>query len=290
MSSTHAEYRYQKLTWPEINEAVDAERMVVIPIGSTEDHGHHLPLDVDQVIPGTICERTVRDRTDALLFQTIRHGFLPHHMDFPGGTTIKWDRFVEYVLDVCLSIAHHGFTKLLLVNGHGSNDHLLQQVARLVTVQYPSVQCGSLSWWQIEEFQATFRELAEAGPRGSAHAGEMETSVYLAIDPDAVDMAKAERDISYPIGQHFYAYGLADDPDDVSTNVSLMEWWSTISRTGVKGDPTVATAEKGEEFLAAAVAGLHSILDEFAQFPVRPIEDHHSRSVDDADYDPFRPR
>lgn len=290
MSHDQSNYRYQKLTWPAINEAVEAERMVVIPVGSTEDHGPHLPLDVDQVIPGTICERTVKTRSDALLFPTVQHGFLPHHMDFPGGITVKWDRFVEYLLDLCFSLAHHGFQKLLLVNGHGSNAHLLEQVARQVIVQYPGVQCGSLSWWEIEEFQAEFRAHAEAGPRGSAHAGEMETSVYLAIDTDAVDMAKAERDISYPMGDHFYAYGLADDPDDVSTNVSLMEWWSTISRTGVKGDPTVATAEKGEAFLAGAVAGLHSILDEFAEFPIREIEDHHDREVENSDYDPFRPR
>lgn len=290
MAGTHTEFRYQKLSWPQINEAVEDERMIVIPVGSTEDHGPHLPLDVDQVIPETICEKTVRDRDDALLFQTVRHGFLPHHMDFPGGTTVKWDRFVEYVLDICLSLAHHGFSKILLVNGHGSNDHLLQQVARQVIVQYPTVQCSTLSWWHIEEFRAAFREHAEAGPRGSAHAGEMETSVYLAIDPHAVDMDEAERDISYPMGQHFYAYGLADDPDDVSTNVSLMEWWSTISRTGVKGDPTVATAEKGEAFLAAAVAGLHSILDEFVTFPMRPIDDHHAREIEDEAYDPFRPR
>jgi creatinine amidohydrolase len=290
VTNDRPDYRYQKLTWPQINDAVEDGTMIVIPVGSTEDHGPHLPLDVDQVIPETICEETVRTRDDALLFQTITNGFLPHHMDFPGGTTIHWHRFVDYLIDVCVSLAHHGFRKLLLVNGHGSNHHLVQQAARQVIVQYPHVQCGMLSWWEIEEFREQFREHAEAGSRGSGHAGEMETSVYLHVDPDRVDMEKAERDVSYPTGDHFYAYGIAGDPEDVSTNVSMMEWWSTVSRTGVKGDPTVATAEKGRRFLEGAVAGLHSILDEYREFPIREIDDHHARPVEDDEYDPFRPR
>ncbi|MFC7045112.1 creatininase family protein [Halobacteriaceae archaeon GCM10025711] len=286
-----SEYRYDRLTWPEINEAVEDERMVLVPVGATEDHGPHLPLDVDRVIAGTVCERTAEDREDTLLFPTVDHGYLPHHMDFPGGITIGHQTFVDYMIDVCVSLAHHGFTKILLVNGHGSNHHLLDLVTRQVMLQYPDVHCGMLSWWQIEEVREEARGLRDAGPQGTAHAGEMETSIYMYLHPDRVREGEAVRDVSYPESTHFNALDLAGEtrPED-STPVTMLEWWSTISETGVMGDATVATPEKGERFLAAAVAGLHSVLDEFHDHPIRERTDHHVREVSDDDYDPFRPR
>jgi creatinine amidohydrolase len=287
---TDTEHRYEKLSWPEINDAVEAERTVLVPVGSTEDHGPHLPLDVDQVIPETICEEAARERDDVLLFPTITHGYLPHHMDMPGGITIHWQRFVDYVIDVCVSLAHHGFAKILLVNGHGSNHHLVQQAARQVIIQYPGVHCAMLSWWQIEELRETAREVTDGGARGSGHAAELETSLYLHIDPEHVEMDEAIRDVSYPSTPYFYATGLAEDPDDASTPVSMMEWWTTISSAGIKGDATLASAEKGEKLLAAAVAGLDAVLEEFASYPIREIDDHHSRTVTDDEYGPFRPR
>ena len=285
------EYRYDKLTWPQVNGAVEQEKMVLVPVGATEDHGHHLPLDVDREIVGSICDRTARDRDDTLLFPTVDHGYLPHHMDFPGGVTIGWETFVQHTIDVCVSLAHHGFEKLLLVNGHGSNDHLLQLVARQVMLQYPDVHCGMLSWWQIEAVREAARDLREAGPQGSAHAGEMETAMYLALHPDDVDMDAAVRDVSYPESRHFDNLDLAGEtrPED-STSVSMLGWWSTSSETGTVGDPTVATAEHGEAFLAAAVAGLHEVLDEYRDHPIRPIVDHHVRDVAEDEYDAFRPR
>ena len=285
------EYRYDKLAWPEINEAIEAEKMVLVPVGATEDHGHHLPVDVDREIAGTICEETAKARDDTLLFPTIDHGYLPHHMDFPGGITIGWETFVKYVIDVCVSLAHHGFRKILLVNGHGSNHHLLQQATRQVILQYPDVHCANLSWWEIEEVREVAREIRDAGPHGTSHAGEMETSIYLHLHPERVDMEQAPKDEHYPKFSHFNAYDLAGERDpDWSTSASMMEWWSTLSETGTRGDASVATAEKGEQFLAAAVAGLHSVLDEFERYPHRDVVDHHVREVADREYDPFRPK
>lgn len=290
-TTPEAAYRYDELSWPEINDAIEDEAMVVIPVGATEDHGHHLPVDVDRVIAETVCERTVEMRDDTLLFPTVDHGYLPHHMDFPGGITIGWETYVKYMIDICVSLAHHGFRKILMVNGHGSNQHLLQQVARQVILQYPHVHCAMLSWWDIEEVRAEAREIRDAGPHGTSHAGEMETSIYLHLRPDDVDMEQAPRDLNYPQYSHFNAYDLAGERDpEWSTSATMMEWWSTLSETGTRGDASVATAEKGERFLAAAVAGLHSVLDEFETYPHREITDHHVRDVADREYDPFRPK
>lgn len=285
------EYRYDKLSWPEINEAVEDEKMIVVPVGATEDHGHHLPVDVDRVIAEEICDRTVRDRDDTLLFPTIDHGYLPHHMDFPGGITIGWETFIKYMIDVCVSISHHGFDKILLVNGHGSNHHLLEQVTRQVILQHPDTHCAMLSWWELEEVREAARELRDAGPHGTSHGGEMETSIYMHLYPENVDNDAAPRDLEYPESKHFNAYDLAGERDpEWSTSVTMMEWWSTLSETGTRGDASVATPEKGKQFLDAAVEGMHSVLDEFKEYPHRQRTDHHARETGPRDYDPFRPK
>jgi creatinine amidohydrolase len=287
------EYRYRKLTWPQVNAAVEAGKTVVIPVGSTEDHGHHMPLDVDQVLPETICETAIeaREADDTLLFQTIPHGYLPHHMDYPGGITIRWDTFVNYLIDVGVSLCHHGFERLLFVNGHGSNHHLVEQATRQINLQYPGARAAMISWWEIEELREAAAEYREAGPEGTSHAGELETSLYLHVDDEHVDMDRAVRDVTYHRGPYFHNTDLAGETDpDHSTAATMMPYWSTVSETGVRGDASVATAEKGERFLAAAAEGLNALLDGFNEYPLREIEDKHVRDVDDRGYDPFRPR
>jgi len=283
--------RYDELTSPEIDEAAEDGATIVVPVGATEDHGPHLPLDVDRRIVEAVCEPAVAARDDALLFPTIDHGYLPHHMDFPGGITIDWRTFVDYVIDVCVSLAHHGFERILLVNGHGSNHHLLELASRQVMLQYPDIHCAMLSWWEIDEVRETASAVREAGPQGSAHAGEMETSIYMHLYPERVDTDAAPRDVDYPESRHFNNLDLAGQtrPED-STPVTMLGWWSTISETGVLGDATVATPETGELLLEAAVEGLSSVLEEFATYPIRSIDDHHARTVTDREYDAFRPR
>lgn len=284
-------YRYEELTWPDINDAVEAEKLIVIPVGSTEDHGYHLPLDVDQRLPGAICEETVKQREDTLLMSTLPHGYLPHHMDMPGGITLRWDTFVNYGIDVGVSLAHHGFKRLLFVNGHGSNHHLLEQVTRQINLQYPSARAAMISWWDLEEVKETLRSCRDAGPQGVGHGGELETSVYLHLAPEHVEMERAEPDINAPDNPYFHNVDFAGEnrPED-STAVTMMPWWSTFSETGVMGDPTVATAEKGKQLFEAAVEGLDNVLDGFADYPIRPIADKHDRDVADEEYGPFQPR
>ena len=285
------DYRYERLTWSEVDEAAGEGALVLIPVGSTEDHGPHLPLDVDQVIPTAICDAVAAEREDVLLFPTVDQGYLPHHMDFPGGITIGWKTFVDHLIDVGVSLAHHGFRKLLFVNGHGSNHHLVQQAARQVIIQSPETHAGMLSWWEIEPLRERVAELREGDPRSIGHAGELETSIYLHLHPDRVDVEAAPRDVSYPESPHVYSTDLVGErPPDASTPLSMMEWWSTISETGVKGDASLATAEKGREFLAAAVAGLDELVESFQSYPHREIDDRHAGGREARDYDPFRPR
>ena len=268
-------YRYAEMTWPESNDAVKQGRVAVLPVATYEDHGYHLPLDVDVVLATEICERAVaRIPAEAVLIPAVTHGYSPHHMDFPGTITIRWDTFINYVKDVCLSLAHHGFTRILIVNGHGSNTAPLEMSARLTVVETEGrVLCASVNHWGVRKLREAGKQIRTSDFGGTSHAGEYETSLYLALRPDLVQMDKAV-DERTPLPPSFQTDLLAGKRPDGSI-ATLMPHWSTMSQSGVRGDATKATHAKGELFLEAAVEGLIELVQELKTMELPPRQDHH---------------
>jgi creatinine amidohydrolase len=242
-----APLRYERLTWPEVRRAASEPRVCLIPVGTLEDHGPHLPIDADVRIITEVCERAAAAAPqEIVLLPTIPHGYDPHHMDFPGPISVGWETFTRYCRDVGSSLAHHGFTRMLFLNGHGSNQNLVDMAARLVNVEHDGVLAASAFYLNSPEGLAAVERVRTSSRGGMGHACELETSIYLAIDPEAVDMTKAVDENSYPIGEHAWF-------DWSDGSLHLMPWWSAISHTGVHGAPTQATAEKGAALLEAAV-------------------------------------
>lgn len=268
-------YRYAEMTWPECKAAADQGRVAVVPVGTYEDHGHHLPIDVDVVLSSEICERAVaRIPAEAVLAPSVTHGYSPHHMDFPGTITIKWDTFVNYVRDVCCSLAHHGFTRILLVNGHGSNAPLVEMAARLTILETEGrVLCANVNHWGLRKAREVGKVVRESDFGGTSHAGEFETSLYLALKPELAQMDKAVDERS-PLPASFQTDLLAGKRADGSI-ATLMPYWSTMSVSGTRGDATKATREKGEKFLEAGIEGLIELVRELKSTEIRPRQDHH---------------
>src|SRR4051794_19375638 len=107
-------YRYGEMTWPEIREAARAGRVAILPVATIEDHGHHLPIDTDVLLCTTVCERgAALIPEECVLVPPVIHGYSPHHMDFPGTLTVNGRTFIDYVLDLTKSLAHHGFNRIL---------------------------------------------------------------------------------------------------------------------------------------------------------------------------------
>src|SRR5512134_188777 len=138
-------WRYDHLTWPEMNEVLarDPQPVVLIPFGAVEDHGPHLPLSTDNdILAGILEEAGRRAAGDILVLPTIPFGLDEHHMDFPGTIAVDIETCLAYVSQVAISVARHGFRHILIVNGHGSN-HSIADLAARRCVLATGVICAS---------------------------------------------------------------------------------------------------------------------------------------------------
>src|SRR6195952_6171482 len=175
--------RYEQHTWGELRALGRRDDVVVvIPTATLEDHGYHLPIDTDVRLAEAVarggCERANEAGTGhALLFPTAVHGYTPHHLDFPGTVTLRWNIFVEYLLDIGRSLCHHGFDRILIVNGPGSTQPLVEMAARLLNVEHPHAVCMASWYLASTESRALLAELRESEPGGIEHACELEPSL-----------------------------------------------------------------------------------------------------------------
>ena len=261
------EYRYNRLTWEEMNEAIAAQKVVILPTGSTEQHGPHLPLDVDAFLAESVClelGRRIPDRV--LVLPAISYGLNQHHIDFPGTIHVEPEVFIAYCLSITKSVAYHGFEKILIVNGHGSNTPLVDLVARKTVLETNSL-CAAMNYFSLG-FDA-FNQVKETPV--IAHADEFETSLYLYLAPERVrmDRARADNDV---VGRYMSS-------DSTTPYVRFADFWGRWTKTGVHGDPTAATAEKGKIVWEAVLGRMIELVDEFRAWPVARRQDQHTNPV-----------
>lgn len=251
------DYLYQHYTWVELKEVAARNPVVVVPVGSVEDHGPHLPLDTDNFLISSICEEAARRANgDILLMPLIPYGFETHHMDFPGTIDIHMEHMLHFVLDVTKSVARHGFTRILLADGHGSNMPILDLVARRTIIETEAL-CAPFLWPSLA--LGDIRQVRESGRGGMSHACELETSVYLYLDQERVQMNRAVKEMEQPDSEYIWSDLLSPGP------VRMMDIWTRFSKSGVNGDPTLATVEKGRVIFEAVVENFVKFAREFKQ-------------------------
>ena len=274
-SRAATEQRYEKLTRPEINDAVEMNKVCIIPCGAVEQHGPHLPLDVDLVCPGGVAHGTGRNLADkVLVLPTIQYGYTGHVMDFPGTINTNFETFMRGVLDVTKSLAYHGFKKIILLNGHGSNMPNLDLVARRTNLE-TDAECVLIAWWSLltvdPEFLPSWRE--SKFPGGCSHAGELETSMYLYLSEEGVRKDKIKNGtikINEENSPFCYVDLFGHGP------AALTSWTSSYSETGVLGEAELATKEKGERAYNESVKQLSTFVEWYQK---RPIDVRHAEQV-----------
>lgn len=266
MSRAATEWRYEKLTWPEINDAVALGKVCIVPVGSVEQHGPHLPLDVDMVCPTGIAHGVGRALPEkVLVLPIITYGYTGHVMDFPGTINTNYDTFQEMCLDVSRSLAYHGFKKIIFLNGHGSNMPNLDLSARRTNLE-TDAECMVIAWWNLLTIDKTFLPSWRESkfPGGCAHACELETSLYLYLDEENVRKDKIKNgtisfnDENNPFNWcDLFGAGAA----------TIVAWTSSYSATGVLGEAELATKEKGERAYLEAVKQLGNVVNYFHKRP-----------------------
>jgi creatinine amidohydrolase len=274
MSRAATEFRYEKLTWPEINDAIDLRKVCIVPCGAVEQHGHHLPLDVDIVCPTGIAHGAGRLITDYIhVLPTVCYGYTGHVMDFPGTINNHFEHFIDHVLDITKSLAYHGFKKIVLLNGHGSNMPNLDLVARRTNLE-TDAECILAAWWNLLTVDKMFlpRWRQSKFPGGCAHACELETSLYMYLDGDNVrsELIKSG-EISFNTENSDFNWVdlFAAGP------ATLVSWTSSYSETGVLGAAELASAEKGRVAYEEAVKQLVRFVKWFRDRPIDQRDDRH---------------
>ena len=274
MSRAATEFRYEKLTWPEINDAIEMRKVCIVPCGAVEQHGPHLPLDVDIVCPTGIAHGAGRLIADKLLvLPAVCYGYTGHVMDFPGTINNHFEHFIDHVLDITKSLAYHGFKKIVLLNGHGSNMPNLDLVARRTNLE-TDAECVLAAWWNLLTVDKAFlpRWRQSKFPGGCAHACELETSLYLYLDGDNVRKDQIKSDV--------ISFNEENSPFNwvdlfAAGPATLVSWTSSYSETGVLGDAELATTEKGREACEEAVKQLARFVTWFRNRPVDVRRDRH---------------
>jgi creatinine amidohydrolase len=245
------------LTWPEIADAARQRLLVVQPCGSLEQHGKHLPVDTDAGIVFEVAGRAAQRAGNTLVLPCLPYGISPHHIDFPGTISLALESYIAVIRDLVRSVAYHGFKTMILLNGHGGNAAALKAVAGAHTHE-SGMTVMAVTYWDLIDPEDVGK-IRTSALGGMSHSGEFETSIQLALRPDRV---KTDHLVAHPRRSslpHTKRDMFAEGSMVVSGN------FKAATETGVLGDPTSATPEKGRAFLDLAVDALSDLLQQIWQ-------------------------
>ena len=243
------EVEWRKLRADQLRDLAAADAVVILPLGALEQHGPHLPVEVDSLLGEHVAIATARIMQEqglpVVVLPMLWTGVSEHHMSFGGTITLDLPTYCAVVEGICRSAMRHGFRRIVLLNAHGGNDNALRCIADELTpkLRLPIVQ---FTYWYAAAEAIAAILTTQSGLR---HACEAETSMMMAVRPELVSeeripLAKANRS--------------PDVTDIVGGGVYRWRAIAALSSSGVIGNPEAATAEKGRllfEAVAKTLAG-----------------------------------
>ncbi|HJS82883.1 MAG TPA: creatininase family protein [Nitrososphaera sp.] len=225
---------------PDFKSALRKTKKAILPIGSLEQHGPHLPVSTDSLITEHIA-RMVAERTGAFVLPVMTYGVSFEHKPM-FNVSIRHTVFSEMISDACASLAENGIKQIILLNGHHGNMGALQYTSQGLHGRVPKdVHVNTIHYWHMLEHEFD-------------HAGEVETSLVLAIASELVDMKKAVPN-SNKLSKSKVAYG---------TMTNAPGSFPKITGNGVWGDPRKASETKGKQWLERVVVNLTRTISELS--------------------------
>jgi creatinine amidohydrolase/Fe(II)-dependent formamide hydrolase-like protein len=242
-------YLLAEMTWPQAKSRLAETDLALLPVGAVEQHGPHLPLDTDAWDADYLARKVAEGCSPPrpLVLPLISYGVSYHHEDFSGTLSVSPEVLSRVVYEIGMNAARQGIAKLIVVNGHGGNVPALQFAAQMINRDahiFTCVESGESSDADIVSITETPNDV---------HAGEIETSTSLATRPGLVEMGQARRFVPRFSNQYLDF-----------TSARSVEWYARtakISRSGVLGDPTKASAEKGKRYWEMMITHLVAFVE-----------------------------
>jgi creatinine amidohydrolase len=235
------------LTWPEAEKALKADTVVVIPIGAeSTEHGPHLKLKNDSIL-AEYFKRQVLERANVVVAPTVNYHYYPAFVEYPGSTTLRLETARDLLVDICRALSRYGPKRFYALNTGVSTVRALQPAAEILAAE--GIQFRYTNFLEV----GAEAEKRISKQEGGTHADEIETSLMLYIDPASVDMSKAVKDY-HPSKSG----GLTRDPNKPGV----------YSATGIYGDPTLATKEKGEVMARGILEGMLRDIEALRRAPL----------------------
>jgi creatinine amidohydrolase len=242
-------------TWPEIKAYLDRDDVILLPVGSTEQHALHLPVMTDAAEAIAVA-RGAGEQAGVLVAPPVWYGWTPHHMGYPGTITLRAETLTTVIEDVCQSLFYHGFKRIIIINGH--------RLANLPPIEIAAVKVRNRTGGYVLIFDLALSVRVEmasitSGTLGAVgHACEDETSQMLHSYGHLVKMSEARRAVHVSDGRFNFAGFATVDPAVANVNFAWSpftpgEFKERSGPTGASGDPTLASREKGRLIFEAQV-------------------------------------
>lgn len=252
--------KWASLTTKELQAEAEKGRVIVVPVGSIEQHGAHLPLDTDASLSEYVAN-AAGQRAGALVTPTLSFGYNQKELGFPGALSLRLETLLHVLRDIGESCTRNGFRHIVFFNSHGQNVSVCASAAQLVN-ETTDAWCVATNYRTLIPMDV-YEDVRESPFPGDAHAGEFETSEKLYIDEEHVQMNLAVDERSF-IRTQYVLY----DPMKSST-VSLLPRMHRLTESGVVGTPTMASKEKGRKLIEGGIAALAQFLTDFkAAYPL----------------------
>jgi creatinine amidohydrolase/Fe(II)-dependent formamide hydrolase-like protein len=257
--SASARYVLGELTWPMAKTHLGQVDVALLPVGAIEQHGPHLPLDTDAFDADYLARRVAEACTlpRPIVLPVIPYGVSYHHDAFAGTISISPETLSRMVHEIGLSVARQGIKKLVIINGHGGNGPALHFAAQLINRDARIFTCVDSG----ETSDADIYALAETP--NDVHAGEIETSTALATRRELVDLSAARKSVP--------RFSTAYLDFTSKRSVTWYAYTHRISKTGVLGDPTKASREKGEQIWALMIDHLSRLVEQLKSLTLDEI-------------------
>lgn len=232
-----------ELNWKEVLEYLKENDTLILPVGSTETHGSHLPVGTDALVGMRLAEEAGK-RTGVLVAPPLWYGHTPHHLGHAGTASLSAETYMAVVKDICCSFIYHGFTKIVVVNGHrgGNVFSIMQAMTPLVNLTGAYIALLDPFFIGV----SAWRSVQTGGSEAVGHGGEMETSHMLYIFPKLVNMSGAVRNVAKK--KRFRALSVFDLEDRIISVPTAAGYNAASGASGMTGDALIATKEKGEAF------------------------------------------